>query len=108
MIENLPPELTQSIPGAIGSAVALRWFPGSWPAKLATWVSGTAVAVLCTMFVAWYFGLTAPLGLGTVAGFAGLFGVLVMDKIQELIKAAPIAQFWDALMLRLRRFLGIA
>lgn len=69
MFENIPPEVQQAAPGAIGSFLALRWLPGPWLVRLMMFIGGCAVA--------WYG--TSPLAnaLEVSQSAHGLVGLLL-------------------------------
>ena len=97
---DIPPEIQQAVPGAVGSAVALRWFEGNSMSKFFVWVSGLAVSYFGTQVVGSYLGVSSAGGLGAVGFFCGLFGILAMDKVQEFLRSADVKALWDWVIAR--------
>lgn len=104
---DVPPEVGQAVPGAVGSAIALRWFPGPWPTKLAAWAAGTACAYFGAQFFAWYIPITSQAALGVMGFFCGLFGLMAIDKVQEVIKAVQASELWADVRSWIRKRLGV-
>ena len=78
-------EVAQAAPGAIGSALALRWVPGDWRLKAWTWVGGCALAYYTPKPLAKWMSITDPGGIGLIGLAVGMFGMVVVGKVYEAL-----------------------
>lgn len=104
---DLPPEVKDALPGAIGSGVALKWVPGSWWLKLGTWAGGCAIAYYVGPFVAIFFELAQPRAV-SFSGFAtGLVGMLLASKVFDILHAINAEEIGKAVAAWVRKRFGV-
>jgi hypothetical protein len=106
MLDNIPPDLRDAVPGAVGSAIALRWIPGPWYWRLATFLGGVASAWFGTLPTAELFEM-GPKWHGVLGLLLGLLSMSVVSKIVATIDALNPAEIARALMESLRKRLGV-
>lgn len=107
MLDNIPPEVGQVAPGAVGSAVVLKWLPGGWRTLLFSWISGTAVSYYASPALAELFTIESA---GKVQGLrllVGAVGILILAKAVEVIQAANGREIWDAVLKWVKIKLGV-
>lgn len=100
MFDNIPPEVGQTVPGAVGAGVALKFLPGNWAALLFAWVAGAAMAHFVAPALAEWFGVSTPAKLVALKFIVGALGILVLAKAVEVIQAADGREIWSGLKRR--------
>jgi hypothetical protein len=98
---DIPPEVREVAPGAIGSATALLFMRDSWKRSVGLFLSGWVSAVILGPHVA--RTMNAPV---EVAGWlTGLFGMAVVagifDTWANWDKTAAIRELWRAMARRI-------
>lgn len=89
--------------GVAGALVSMRFLQGTWPQRISAALCGAAISFYAAPYVSSRIGL--PEGLG---GFLiGVFGMAVASRIWEWIQTAPIVPFWQLIIDRLRKWLGL-
>lgn len=106
MLDNIPPDLRDAVPGAIGSGIALRWLPGPWYWRLAAFAGGVAAAAFGTLPVAELFEVGARWH-GVIGLLLGLLSMSAVAKVIATIDAVQPGEIWAALRDRLRKTLGV-
>jgi len=56
---DIPPEVKDIVPGAVGSALALRWTTGGMITLILYWIGGSVVSYYVTPVIASSFNLTS-------------------------------------------------
>lgn len=106
MFEQIPPEVRDLAPGAIGSGVALRWLPGPWYWRLATFAGGVACAYFGTQPVAELFEMSTKWH-GVIGLLLGLLSMSAVAKVIGTIEAINPGEIWIAFRDALRKRLGV-
>ncbi len=85
--------------GIAGALVSMNFLQGTWPARLFTAFCGAVLSFYAAAHIARVISI--PEGL---AGFLlGMFGMAIASRCWEWIQAAPIAEFWQIVLDRIRR-----
>lgn len=95
---DIHPEVLKAIPGAVGSAIALRWVEGSLGLKITSWAGGGAISYYGSEFIAWWMDLTHAGAIGFIGLALGLFGMICAGKVYELIREADTKAIFSALL----------
>jgi hypothetical protein len=86
VLQDVPPEVKESLPGALGSLSALLWLKGSWPLRIGYFCAGTVFALYGSPLVSSMFSMDRGL-----AGYVlGMFGMALAAKGFELIEAIDV------------------
>ncbi len=102
---QIPPELSDAYPGIVGSAISLKWLPGSYLTKAAMWAGGCSMS----LFAAKPFAQFMHMGDGGIgfAGFMlGLFSMAVVSKLFDAISAFDSAGLSRAALGAAKRKMG--
>jgi hypothetical protein len=102
---EIPPEVKEAAPGALGALVALRWYAryGKWQAA-SMFVGGCALSYFGSATVAGWLSLSGSIGL---TGFLlGMLGMAVVAKIFDLIDQIDPVAIWTMVRDWIARKLG--
>lgn len=86
---EIPPDLKEFTPGALGSLIALPFLKGSWWVRIAMVLGGAWLSFYGTKPAASYLGMLGAEGL--IGFLIGLFGMAVVAKLHELIASVEAA-----------------
>jgi len=103
---EIPPEVVQAAPGAIGSGIALRWLEGTWGLKLSTWVGGSAISYYVGPWIAWMMDITHAGAISFIGLAVGLFVMICAGKVYEMIKAANVSEAWTVILEAVKKRIG--
>lgn len=81
-------ELAKLAPGVAGAAISMRQWPGTWPEKITMGASGIIISYFLTDWVANKTGLPS----GPTGFLLGLFGMMIVGKLWEMIAALDAKQ----------------
>jgi hypothetical protein len=98
---DFPPDITKSLAGPVGSAVALFFLKGTWRTYGGAFIGGIAMAHYVGPVV---HDIFPRLGAETSGFLVGLFGVIVVKKsfdTWEQFDAGKILKEWVRKVLRL-------
>jgi len=102
---DIPPEVKDIVPGAVGSALALRWTTGGMITLILYWIGGSVVSYYVTPVIASSFNLTS--GWVALVGFSfGLTGMMLASKVVELVQNLDTKQLAQAIIRRIKHWVG--
>jgi hypothetical protein len=103
---NIPPELSDAAPGIVGSALSLRWIPGTWLTKAAMWAGGCTMSVVGGKQFAQLMHMSGDGGVSLAGFLLGLFSMAVVSKLFDAISAFDSADISRTAMSAVKRKLG--
>lgn len=90
---ELPKEVADLAPGAIGSGVAIAFARKDLRVSVAMFVGGSAMAHFGTKWVGSTLGMTESPGL--VGFLIGIFGMAAVLKVYDAIENIKLSDLWD-------------
>ena len=99
MLHDVPPELRNSAPGIIGSALALFFVRRPPLNMVGMFIGGCLLAYFGTRWAAHRLGMESADGL--VGFLLGLFGMALIAKVHDTIEAVSPTEVWGAIKKRL-------
>lgn len=103
-MNEIPREVSDAVPGFVGSLVALTFLSGSWKMRLTMVAGGSALSYYATPPINAWFHVPNAQGL---IGFAiGLFGMAIISKLHEMIQAIKATDLAQSVTDRLRKMIG--
>lgn len=106
MFDKIPTELREALPGAIGSAVAMRWIGGPWWWRIVAFVGAAYVAWLAAAPLADLLGLSVR-WVGVVGFAIGLLIISFAIKAVDTVHAIQPSEIWNTIVEAIRRRLGL-
>lgn len=102
---QIPPEIKDAAPGAIGALSAWRYTTGSFWARVSMTLGGASLAFFGgPPLIAW---LGIPSGTSMVVGWLlGMFGMRIAEKVMGVIDAFDSAKAAEVIGDRLRKMFG--
>ena len=106
MYDRIPSELREVIPGALGSALALKWIPGPWWWRATAFLCGALTSYIAAVPVAEWLALNEK-WVGVLGLLLGLISISVISKVLATIDAVQPTEVWAAILAWIRKRLGV-
>lgn len=102
------PDLIQGAFAFAGSAVGLKWSPGSILARFGNWAIGGVVGFALGPWLAEIFTVTSPAGKFGVSFSVGMCGIFIISKLVESVQAIDAKEVAEAVIGWIKRKLGVS
>lgn len=95
--------LMAKLAGVAGAIVSMRFLQGTFIERSTMAVSGAVLSYFMSPYISMKTGLPE----GFCGFLLGVFGMAVVSRVWEVIETTPIGEFWEIVLTRLRKWLGV-